>query len=78
MIYRRYLLKYSSTALIKEQIFSYLKRPSTEASIMPAPFFKKFSLKEPSKLDDKTLDKLIDEYIGLYDVSKKIYIVPEK
>ena len=78
MIYRRYLLKYSSTSVIKEKIYAYLKAPSTQASIMPKPFFRKFPLKEPSKLDDKTLQKLIDAYIDLYDVRKKIYVVPEK
>ena len=78
MIYRRYLLKYSSKTLIKEKIFAYLKAPSTEASIMPAPFFKKFPLKEASKLDDKKLKKLIDAYVGLFDVQNKIYVIPEK
>ena len=78
MIYRRYLLKYSSTSVIKQKIYAYLKAPSTQASIMPKPFFRKFPLNEPSKLDDKTLLELIDAYIDLYDVRKKIYVVPEK
>ncbi len=78
MIYRRYLLKYSSTSVIKEKIHAYLKAPSTQASIMPEPFFRKFPLKEPSDLNDKTLQQLIDAYVDLYDVRKKIYVVPEK
>jgi len=78
MIYRRYLMKYSSKTLIKEKIFAYLKAPSTETSIMPAPFFKKFPLKEASKLDDKTLHQMIDSYIKHFDVDQKIYVVPEE
>ena len=78
MVYRRYLLKYSSKTVIREKIFAYLKAPSTETSIMPAPFFKKFPLKEASKLDDKMLKKLIDAYVQKYDVQKKIEISYEK
>ncbi|WP_294956961.1 hypothetical protein [Sulfurovum sp.] len=78
IIYRRYLLKYSSTSVIRQKIYAYLKAPSTQASIMPKPFFRKFPLKEPSELDDKTLQKLIDAYVDLYDVRMKIYVVPEK
>ena len=36
MIYRRYLLKYSSTSVIKQKIYAYLKVPSTQTSIMHA------------------------------------------
>ena len=78
MIFRRYLLKYSSTSAIKQKIYAYLKAPSTQASIMPKQFFKKFPIKEPSKLDNKTLQDLIDAYVGLYDIRKRIYVVPEK
>ena len=78
MIYRRYLMKYSSKARIREQIFTYLKAPSAQSSIMPAQFFKKYPLKEPSKHDDETLQSLIDAYIDHYDVRKKLYVVPEK
>lgn len=78
MIYRRYLLKYSSKALIRKKIFAYFKAPSPEVSIMPAPFFKKFPIKKRSSLDDQTLKELIDAYIRKFDVDKKIYIIPEK
>ena len=78
MIYRRYLRKYSSPSTIKQKIFVYLKAPSTQTSIMPKQFFKKFPLKEPSKLDNKTLQDLIDAYVGRYDIRKKIYVIPEK
>ncbi|BAF72344.1 hypothetical protein [Sulfurovum sp. NBC37-1] len=78
MIYRRYLLTYSSKTLIREKIFAFLKAPSTETSIMPAPFFNKFSLKKASKLDDERLHRMIDDYIKHFDVDQKIYVVPEK
>ncbi|AKF25046.1 hypothetical protein YH65_06300 [Sulfurovum lithotrophicum] len=78
IIYRRYLLKYSSKTLIREKIFAYLKVPSPKTSIMPAPFFNKFLIKEVSKLDDETLHRMIDSYIKHFDIDQKIYIVPEE
>ncbi|KYJ85793.1 hypothetical protein [Sulfurovum riftiae] len=77
-IYRRYLIKYSSKALIREKIFTYLKAPTVEASIMPSPFFKKFPLKKKSELDDAALKQLVNAYIEHFDIDGKIYIVPEK
>ncbi len=78
MIYRRYLMRFSSKKIIKEKMFSYLKCPSTNVSIMPAPFFKKFPLKKVTSLDDKRLEALIDEYIMYYDINDKIVIFPKE
>ena len=78
MIYRRYLMKFSAKDTIKKKMFDYLKKPSTKESIMPTPFFRKFSIKEPSDLNDTMLRELIDKYIGRFDVDKRIYVLPEK
>jgi len=75
MIYRRYLLKYSSKEEIRTHIFSYLKQPEEERSIMPMQFFKKFPKKTPTHLDDKRLKKFIDLYIEHFDVSSRIHII---
>jgi len=77
MIYRRYLMKYSSKKIIKEKILDYLKNPFQENSIMPAQFFLKFKMKESSPLSSKEMNMLIDAYIEYYDVSKKLF-TPKK
>jgi len=77
MIYRRYLMRYSSKKIIKEKMFRYLKQPNKKNSIMPPPFFKKFPPKKPTKLDDATLSRMIKSYIQHYDISKKLKIVKE-
>jgi len=74
MIYRRYLLKYSSKDLIREKIYRYFLSPTTQESIMPSQFFSKFPLKEPTKMNEKELRDLIDRYIDYFDVSHKLYI----
>lgn len=78
MIYRRYLMKFSAKDTIKNRMFDYLKKPSTKESIMPAPFFKKFSIKEPSDMNDTILKESIDSYIERFDVDKRIFVVPKK
>ena len=76
-IYRRYLLKYSSKALMKKKIFSYLRDPSEKKSIMPPQFFRKFSVKEASDLDDESLQQRVDAYINYFDIDKKLIVLPE-
>ena len=75
MIYRRYLMRYSSKETIKKKITAYLKHPSTDTSIMPTPFFRKFPLKKATTLNDTKLERLIEAYIAHYDVDGKIVIV---
>ena len=74
MIYRRYLLKYSSKDTIRDKIYRYLRSPSTQDSIMPPQFFSKFPLKEPIEIDERELKGLIDRYIDYFDISHKLYI----
>jgi len=56
-------------------MFSYLKSPSIEHSIMPAQFFKKFPQKEATSLNDHTLMKMIETYIIYFDIAPKLQIV---
>jgi len=74
LIYKRYLLKYSTKNRIKESIYSYLKNPKKENSIMPKPFFSKFPMKKPLNLDDKTMKKNIEEFIEKFDVKKRLIL----
>ena len=77
-IYRRYLLKYSSKETIRQKMFSYLRSPSVEKSIMPPQFFSKFPLTGRSELDNETLRQRVDDYIDYYDVNPRLYVLPEK
>ena len=72
LIYKRYLLKYSSKDKIEDKIFGYLKDPKQKDSIMPKPFFLKFPMKKRLPYSDKTLKKLIEKYIEKYDVKKRL------
>jgi len=74
LIYRKYLIKYSSIKTIKKKMFNYLKNPKRENSIMPKQFFLKFPMKKRVDLNDTLLSKRIKEYIDFYDVRKKLVL----
>ena len=74
LIYKRYLMKYSTDKRMEEAIFIYMKDPKKENSIMPAPFFLKFPMKEKIDLDDDTLRKHIKSYLELFDIKKKLML----
>lgn len=74
LIYRRYLMTYSTQEEMQNAIFNYLKDPKKENSIMPPPFFFKFPMKEALKLDDETLEKNIDAFLDTFDVKKKLIL----
>jgi len=74
LIYKRYLQKFSSKKRIKKAMLNYLKNPNQKNSIMPNEFFKKFSIKPKSRLNNTNLSKNIDEYIKKYDLQKRLYI----
>jgi len=74
MIYKKYLLKYSIKEDIQKAIYNYLKSPNPKTSIMPKPFFDKFPMKAPNRLDDSTLKEMIKLYIDKYDLSKKLVL----
>jgi len=68
LIYRRYLMKYSTNNNIKKRVLSYLKNPKREASIMPKQFFLKFTIKEKLDINDTLLNSGIDKYLRYFDV----------
>jgi len=74
LIYKRYLMKYSTNKGMEEAMFIYMKDPKKEHSIMPAPFFLKFPMKEKIDLDDDTLHKHIKSYLELFDIKKKLML----
>ena len=74
LIYRRYLMKYSTKEAVRKAILKYLKDPRKENSIMPPPFFSKFPMKETLELDDATLKKNIRTFLETFDVKKKLVL----
>ena len=75
LIYRRYLMLYSTNIQIKKQIVKYLKNPKEELSIMPKQFFLKFPMKEELNIDNKILQDSVDEYIKYFDITKRLRVV---
>ena len=74
LIYRRYLMTYSTQEAMKKAIMKYLKNPQKENSIMPPPFFSKFPMKEALDLDDESLEKNIRAFLDNFDVKKKLIL----
>ena len=68
LIYRRYLMKYSTNNNIKKRVLSYLKNPKRETSIMPKQFFLKFTIKKKLDINDTLLNSGIDKYLRYFDV----------
>jgi hypothetical protein len=74
LIYRRYLLKYSTHDRIKEQLITYLKTPTRKTSIMPKQFFLKFPEKEALDLNGTILKQSIDAYLEYFDIKNKLIL----
>jgi len=74
LIYRRYLMKYSTDARMQEAMFRYLKDPNKSNSIMPPQFFLKFPMKESLSLNDTILKRDIKRYLEQFDVKKKLVL----
>jgi len=72
LIYRRYLMQYSTHKSIREVLFSYLKNPQKRDSIMPKQFFLKFPSKDMVDLNDTLLLDSIDAYLDYFDIKKKL------
>jgi len=74
LIHKRYLMKYSTAKRMEEAIFTYLKHPDRDHSIMPSAFFSKFPMKEAATVDDNSLRKYIQNYIKTFDIKKKLVL----
>jgi len=72
LIYKRYLMKYSTAKRMEDAMTVYMKDPSKEHSIMPAPFFLKFPMKVKTDLRDVSLRKNIQSYLEMFDIKKKL------
>jgi len=72
LIYRRYLLQYSSPERIEKALIDYLKHPRKDHSIMPSEFFLRFPLKYPTKLDSAMLKESVGKYLEYFDVRRRL------
>jgi hypothetical protein len=41
---------------------------------MPAVFFSKFPIKEPTTMDDKALEKNVLDYLNIFDMKKRLVL----
>jgi len=76
LIYRRYLMQYSTNQNIENAMFYYLQHPNKEDSIMPPQFFLKFPMKKSLNLDQQRVRKNIQAYIKTFDIKKKLILEP--
>jgi len=74
LIYKRYLMKYSTSKRMEKAIFTYLKYPDKADSIMPSAFFSKFPMKEAITVNDDRLRKDIKNYVKMFDIKKKLHL----
>ena len=74
LIYRRYLMRYSTPERIQKAMVDYLKAPSQSRSIMPPQFFLKFPMKAPLGMDEATLQRLTERYIERFDTKKRLLL----
>jgi len=78
LVYRRYLMKYSTKPKIKIAMLEYLKNPQRSQTIMPTQFFLRFPMKDKQDLDDKTLEIDIEQYLEKFDIKKKLTLEKEQ
>ena len=74
LIYRRYLMNYSTEDRMENAIFKYIKNPKKTTSIMPPQFFLKFPMKSALHLEDERLHKNIKAYLKEFDIRKKFIL----
>ena len=74
LIYKRYLVKYSTNDAMTHAIMKYLKDPKKENSAMPPPFFSKFPMQRTLDLDDAILEQNTRAFLDTFDVKKKLIL----
>lgn len=74
LIYRRYLMRYSTYKKMRESMLEYLKNPKQELSIMPKQFFLKFPMKEVMERNETILEDGIDGYLMHFDIGGRLVL----
>ena len=73
MFMKKYTLKYSSEKRIKKALYSYLKNPTYDASILPFGYLNRFGIKDKTTLSDAELERMLSIYYEKYNIKSKIY-----
>ena len=74
LIYRRYLMQYSTNTRIKKRLIPFLNNPTKVDSIMPKQFFLKFPEKKALDLNMTELEKSVQAYLDYFDIKKKLKV----
>jgi len=74
LIYRRYLMQYSSNERIKRKLIPFLKNPTKKTSIMPKQFFLKFPQKKALDLNETALTQSVKAYLDYFDIKKRLKV----
>jgi len=72
LIYKRYLMKYSTNARMEASILSYLQNPQKKNSIMPSIFFLKFPMKEKTDKDALVLREEVSAFLERFNVKHRL------
>ena len=65
-------MKFSTKERMKKSLYSYLKNPKKENSIMPQQFFLKFPEKDALDLNETILEESVGAYLDFFDVREKL------
>lgn len=71
-MFMRYLLVYGGEKNVKAGLKHYLQYPSRDISVMSTLFIEGYGVKEKSKLEEETLEKVIDVYWDKFQVIGKL------
>jgi len=75
LIYKRYLMRYSTHLSIESKMLEYLKNPQKSNSIMPPQFFLKFPMKKATILEDRVLKENIELFLNRFDIKKRLKLI---
>ena len=74
LLYRRYLMKFSTHERMAKELLPFLKNPSKTTSIMPKQFFLQFPEKKALDLNATTLEESLNAYLDYFDIKKKLKV----
>jgi len=74
LIYRRYLMRYSTDKKMQKRILAYLKKPTPSNSIMPKQFFLKFPMKKRLDINGSILERDIKGYLDYFNIKNKLKV----
>ncbi|WP_456381604.1 hypothetical protein [Hydrogenimonas sp.] len=78
LVYRRYLMLYSSKRQIERRMIDFLKAPSKEKSSMPEGMKNRFNPQLHPSFDEKVAEKAVEKVIEKEDPIKRIVVKPPK